>query len=57
MHGRTAVVIAHRLSTVRRAHNIVVLKQGSIVEQGTHEELVATRGVYYNLVSNQLELN
>ena len=57
MQGRTAVVIAHRLSTVRRAHNIVVLKQGYIVEQGTHEELVLARGTYFNLVSNQLDLN
>ena len=55
-HGRTVVVIAHRLSTVRHAHRIVVLKKGEIAEQGTHEELVAAKGAYYNLVKNQLEL-
>ena len=52
----TVVVIAHRLSTVRHADNIVVLKHGLVAEQGTHEELVALKGVYYNLVKNQLEL-
>ena len=52
----TVVVIAHRLSTVRHADNIVVLKHGIVAEQGTHEELVALKGVYYNLVKNQLEL-
>lgn len=54
--GRTVVVVAHRLSTVRTAHQIVVLSHGRIVEQGTHAELVAVRGAYYNLVKNQLEL-
>jgi ATP-binding cassette subfamily B protein len=53
---RTVVVIAHRLSTVRRADKIVVLEQGSIVESGTHETLAAMRGRYYELVRNQLEL-
>jgi ATP-binding cassette subfamily B protein len=53
---RTVVVIAHRLSTVRRADTIVVLERGSIVERGTHETLAATRGRYYELVRNQLEL-
>lgn len=54
--GRTVVVVAHRLSTVRHADQIVVLNRGEIVEQGTHEDLVNTRGYYYELVRNQLEL-
>ena len=54
--GRTVVVVAHRLSTVRDADNIVVLDKGQIAEEGTHEELTAKRGIYYQLVKNQLEL-
>jgi ATP-binding cassette, subfamily B, bacterial len=54
--GRTVIVVAHRLSTVKNADNIVVLHQGEIVEQGTHHQLVAAHGYYYNLVKNQLEL-
>jgi len=53
---RTMVVIAHRLSTVRNADNIIVLRQGRIVEQGTHEELTKKGGYYYSLVHNQLEM-
>src|SRR5690554_12289 len=54
---RTAVVIAHRLSTVKNADQIVVLEFGEIVESGTHKELVDLKGRYYELVKNQLELN
>ena len=53
---KTVVVIAHRLSTVKNADQIVVLEKGSIVEKGTHTELVAKRGNYFELVKNQLEL-
>jgi len=54
--GRTAVVIAHRLSTVKNADQIVVLDQGRVIEKGTHHELAARKGAYFNLVKNQLEL-
>ena len=54
--GKTVVVVAHRLSTVKNADQIVVLDKGEIVEQGTHAELTAKRGAYYHLVKNQLEL-
>lgn len=54
--GRTMLVIAHRLSTVKNADNIIVLKHGRIVERGNHDELVKNHGYYYQLVKNQLEL-
>ncbi len=54
--GKTVVIVAHRLSTVKNADNIVVLEKGKMVEQGTHKELIALKGVYYELVKNQLEL-
>jgi len=54
--GKTVVVVAHRLSTVKNASRIVVLDKGEIVEQGTHEELTRAKGAYFNLVKNQLEL-
>ena len=54
--GRTVVVVAHRLSTVKNADQIVVLEKGSIIEKGTHSQLTALKGAYYNLVKNQLEL-
>lgn len=53
---KTVVIIAHRLSTVKNAHQIVVLDNGKIVEAGNHEELTRLKGDYYNLVKNQLEL-
>ncbi len=55
--GRTVVVIAHRLSTVRNADQIVVLEKGDIVEVGSHYELLANRGLYFDLVKNQLEVD
>lgn len=54
--GKTVVIVAHRLSTVKNADNIVVLDKGKIVEQGTHHELTTLKGKYYELVKNQLEL-
>ena len=54
--GKTVVVVAHRLSTVKNAGQIVVLEKGEILEKGTHEELVKKRGAYYNLIKDQLEL-
>ena len=54
--GRTVVIVAHRLSTVRNADRIVVVDGGRVVESGDHESLTASRGTYYNLVKNQLEL-
>ncbi|MCL2652070.1 MAG: peptidase domain-containing ABC transporter [Candidatus Azobacteroides sp.] len=54
--GRTVVIVAHRLSTVRNAHQIVVLEQGRIVESGTHDSLIQRQGAYYNLIKDQLEL-
>ena len=54
MGGRTSVVIAHRLSTIRDAHQIVVLEKGEIAESGTHDQLMAARGLYFYLSSHQL---
>ena len=55
-HKKTIIIVAHRLSTVRTADNIVVLDKGRIVEQGSHDNLVARKGYYYKLIKNQLEL-
>ena len=54
--GKTVVVVAHRLSTVKNADQIVVLESGEIVERGTHDELIGKKGKYFELVRNQLEL-
>jgi len=58
MKGRTVLVIAHRLSTVRNAHQVCVVDKGIIVEQGTHDELIAKpKGLYKKLVKRQLQQN
>lgn len=54
--GKTVVIVAHRLSTVQHANKIIVLERGGIIEEGTHDELIARKGAYYALVKNQLEL-
>jgi ATP-binding cassette subfamily B protein len=54
--GRTVIVIAHRLSTVKNADQIIVLAGGEVIERGTHEQLVKSKGTYFQLVENQLEL-
>ena len=55
--GKTVMIIAHRLSTVKNADQIIVLKNGKIEEKGTHDELVAKKKTYFNLIKNQLELS
>jgi ATP-binding cassette subfamily B protein len=54
--GKTVVIVAHRLSTVQNADNIIVMEAGKVIESGTHKELTAKKGAYYTLVKNQLEL-
>lgn len=54
--GKTVIVVAHRLSTVKNADQIIVLEKGEIIESGNHKELTKKQGAYYNLVKNQLEL-
>ena len=56
LKGKTVIKIAHRLSTVKNANQIIVLKKGRIIECGIHTELINAKGAYYNLVKNQLEL-
>ena len=53
--GRTTFVIAHRLSTIRRAHLILVMAEGRVIERGTHEDLMAARGGYYDMVQRQIQ--
>ena len=55
MRGRTSFIIAHRLSTIRNADLILCMKDGDIVEQGTHEELLAKNGFYADLYNSQFE--
>lgn len=52
--GQTCIVIAHRLSTIRNAHKIVVMRKGEILQEGTHDELIAAGGAYKKLVERQL---
>ena len=56
MAGRTVFVIAHRLSTVRNSDAIMVLDHGKIIERGTHDELINSKGVYYQLYTGAFEL-
>ena len=55
MQGRTSIIIAHRLNTVREADQIIVLQQGRLVEKGSHHQLVAAKGLYYDLVMTSLK--
>ena len=57
MKGKSVIVIAHRLSTIQDADEIIVLKQGRIIERGTQEELMKQRGDYYNLYTGKVELS
>ena len=54
--GRTVIIVAHRLSTVKNADQIIVIEKGKIIETGNHVSLIEKKGAYYNLVKNQLEL-
>lgn len=54
--SKTVIIVAHRLSTVKKVDNIIVLDKGKIIEEGTHEQLTQLRGAYYTLIKNQLEL-
>ena len=54
--NKTVVIVAHRLSTVKNADQIIVMDSGKIIESGTHNQLIATKGAYYKLVKNQLDL-
>ena len=56
MKGRTSFIVAHRLSTIREADIILVMKEGKIIEKGTHETLLAQKGFYYNLYNSQFAI-
>ena len=51
--GRTTIIIAHRLSTIRNAHKIIAIRGGQVMEEGTHDELLKLKGLYYDLVNAQ----
>ena len=53
LKGRTSFIVAHRLSTIRNAHRILVISDGKIVEMGTHSQLIRRKGQYYNLYTTQ----
>lgn len=53
MEGRTSFIVAHRLSTIRNCDLILVMKDGNIIEQGTHEELLESKGFYYTMVNSK----
>ena len=55
MHDRTTIVIAHRLTTIQNADTIVVIEQGHVIEQGSHEELLALGGAYYRLYTRKFQ--
>ena len=55
MEGRTSFVIAHRLNTIQKADQILVLKEGEIIEKGSHDELLGEQGFYYELFTSQLK--